>query len=68
MTPEERDRLVRAESAVDVLRADLSEVKSDVKVILAKVNQAAGGLRVGHIFAGVIGGIASFAVGIFVVK
>lgn len=65
MSPEERDRLTRVEASAETLREDMTELKADVKSILATLNQAKGGwktlMAVGTV-GGALGSIATWAI------
>lgn len=55
MTPEERDRLARVEQQMTDTRDDISEIKVDVKALVASLNISKGRASVGTlmlIFAG----------------
>lgn len=65
MTPEERDRLTRVEERTKTLGDDVSEIKHDMKEVLAAIQAAKGGwkmIAVGLSIATVLGAIFDWAV------
>lgn len=43
MTPDERDRLAKAEQQVADMKDDIAEIKGDLKKLVAAANMAGGG-------------------------
>lgn len=62
MTPDERDRLVKAEAMVEALHDDLHEIKKDLKTLLAAYNQGRGALWLMMAASGLFGGAVSYVV------
>ena len=52
----------RIEGKVNSLESDLTEVKADVKAILAVINQTKGGWKIMMLVGGVTGAIGAFIV------
>ncbi len=60
MTPEERDRLTRVEQQMADTRTDITEIKADLKVIVATLSEAKGGWRTLMAVAAVAGATGAF--------
>jgi len=61
MTPDERDRLAKVEQRVENQAEDIREIKSDVKEILAAINQAKGAWKL-YVAIGTVSGAIGAAV------